>query len=171
MWATFKRDEYVHYGNTTNNRLESHNQKLKDVTSRTFTLSEMFERVVFFVQTSEAEYKHSSFTEEFKIVKSTIHPDINGQCPEAEAICTRYACNKIAEQIKLSLSVEYMVLQREEMVEVESPNKSVYAVKLSGDAGSGCAPAVSIKQCACHVVTSFQQEVAWYHSVGSSSTS
>ena len=47
MWATFKRDEYVHYGNTTNNRLESHNQKLKDVTSRTSTLSEMFEKVVF----------------------------------------------------------------------------------------------------------------------------
>ena len=30
MWATFKRDEFAHYGNTTNNRLESHNQK--DVT-------------------------------------------------------------------------------------------------------------------------------------------
>ena len=33
MWVTFKRDYNAHLGNTTNNRLESHNQKLKDLTS------------------------------------------------------------------------------------------------------------------------------------------
>ena len=27
MWVTFKRDAYVHLGNTTNNRIECHNQK------------------------------------------------------------------------------------------------------------------------------------------------
>ena len=32
MWVTYKRDHHVHLGNTTNNRLESHNQKLKDLT-------------------------------------------------------------------------------------------------------------------------------------------
>ena len=33
MWVTYKRDSYSHLGSTTNNRLESHNQKLKDLTS------------------------------------------------------------------------------------------------------------------------------------------
>ena len=39
MWASFRRDQYLHYGNATNNCLESHNQKLKDVTSHTSSLS------------------------------------------------------------------------------------------------------------------------------------
>ena len=32
MWVSYKRDSYMHLANTTNNRLESHNQKLKDLT-------------------------------------------------------------------------------------------------------------------------------------------
>ena len=46
MWVTYKRDSYSHLGNTTNNRLESHNQKFKDFTSRTSTISEMFRNVL-----------------------------------------------------------------------------------------------------------------------------
>ena len=84
----------------------------------------MFEKVVFFAQTSEAEYKHSSFTEEFKTVKSTIHHGIGEEFSEVETICTQYVCNIIAEQMKLALSVKYMVSQRE-VVEVKSPNESV----------------------------------------------
>ena len=139
MWAMFKRDDYLHYGNTTNNRLESHNQKLKDVTSRTSTLSEMFENVVLLAENSEAEYKHSSFTEEFTTAKSTIHHDIGEHFSEIGAICTQYASNIIAEQMKLALTVKYEVLQREEMIEVKSPNESMYVVKLSCDAdGTVC---------------------------------
>ena len=134
MWATFKRDEFAHYGNTTNNCLESHIQKLKDVTSRTSTLSEMFENVIF-AQTSEDEYKHSSFTEEFKTTKSTIHYDIGEHFLEVKAACTQYAATIIAVQMKLALSVKYMISQREEMMEVKSPNESVYVVKLCHDTG------------------------------------
>lgn len=42
MWVTFKRDFNVHLGNTTNNRLESHNQKLKDLTHRSSSLTEIY---------------------------------------------------------------------------------------------------------------------------------
>ena len=107
MWAAFKRDQYMHFGNTTNNRLESHNQKLKDVTSCTSTLSEMFNYVVLFAQTCESEYKHSTFNEEFKVMKSSSHQSIEG-CSEVEAICTQYASNKISEQLKLATSVKYV---------------------------------------------------------------
>ena len=88
IWTTFNRDEFAHYGNATNNRLESHTQKLKDVTSRTSTLSEMFENVVIFAQTLEDEYKHSSFTEKFITAKSTIYQDIGEHFLEVEATCT-----------------------------------------------------------------------------------
>ena len=83
MWAAFKRDQYMHFGNTTNNRLESHNQKLKDVTSCTSTLSEMFNNVVLFAQMCESEYKYSTFNEEFKVMKSSYHQSIEG-CSEVE---------------------------------------------------------------------------------------
>ena len=67
---TYKRDSYSHLGNTTNNCLESHNQKLKDFTSRTSTLSEMFRNVLTFARNSEAQLKQSSFREEFTSVTS-----------------------------------------------------------------------------------------------------
>ena len=67
---TCKRDSYSHLGNTTNNRLESHNQKLKDLTSRTSTISEMFRNVLTFARNSEAQLKQSSFREEFTSVTS-----------------------------------------------------------------------------------------------------
>ena len=107
MWVTFKRDAYVHLGNTTNNRLECHNQKLKDLTSRTSSLSEMFENVLLFVRTSEAEYKQSSFTEEFTSASSA-NDGISG-IPEIQAACTQYAATIILEQLKLAHSVGYQI--------------------------------------------------------------
>ena len=63
---------------------------------------------------------------------------IGEEISEVGTICTRYACNIIVEQMKLTLSVKYIVSQGEEIVEVKSPNESVYVVKFSGDASSGC---------------------------------
>ena len=41
-WVTFLRDENVHFANTTNNRLECHNHKLKDVTARSMSILRMY---------------------------------------------------------------------------------------------------------------------------------
>lgn len=41
MWVTYEHDQVAHFSNTTNNCLESHNQKLKDVTVRTSSFSPM----------------------------------------------------------------------------------------------------------------------------------
>ena len=171
MWATFKRDQYMHFGNTTNNRLESHNQKLKDVTSRTSTLSEMFNNVVLFAQMCESEYKHSTFNEEFKIMKSSSHQSIEG-CSEVEVIYTQYASNKISEQMKLATSVKYVFSQREGIVEVTSPTNQC---TLSNLVMISHALVLSTKQCSCHAVISLLQGVfynyhyfnsVWYHSIG-----
>ena len=107
MWVTYERDQAVHFCNTTNNRLESHNQKLKDVTSRTSSLSEMFQNVLLFIQTTESETSHVAFTEEFT---SRCTPDtaISG-IAEVQSICTQYAADLIAEQMKLALTIEYTV--------------------------------------------------------------
>ena len=97
----------------------------------------MFNIVVLFAQTCESEYKHSTFNEEFKVMKSSSHQSIEG-CSEVEAICTQYASNKISEQMKLATSVKYVFSQREGIVEVTSPNKSVHFVKPSDDITCTC---------------------------------
>ena len=76
-WVTFLRDENVHLANTTNNRLKCHNHKLKDVTARSMSLSEMFENVLLFSQCNASEYYHKSFLEQFSSFTSGDH-DIPG---------------------------------------------------------------------------------------------
>ena len=107
MWVTYERDQAAHFRNTTNNRLESHNQKLKDLTSRTSSLSEMFQNVLLFIQTTESESSHVAFTEEFTS-RCTQDTSISGVA-EVQSICTQYAADLMVEQMKLALTIEYTV--------------------------------------------------------------
>ena len=50
MWVTYLRDEYLHLANTTNNRLECHHHRLKDLISQSCMLSEMFNHILTFPQ-------------------------------------------------------------------------------------------------------------------------
>ena len=107
MWVTFECDQVAHFCNTTNNRLESHNQKLKDLTSRTSSLSEMFQNVLLFIQTTESESSHVAFTEEFtsRCTQDVAIPGI----ADVQSVCNQYAADLMAEQMKLALTIEYTV--------------------------------------------------------------
>ena len=90
---------------TTNNRLESHNQKLKDLTQRSSTLCEMFQNVIHFARVNATEYSQAAFTEEFTTVCK-----LNEDVDDAEEIrnkLTRYAADMLVEQLKLSKTVHY----------------------------------------------------------------
>ena len=49
MWVSFERDQNVHFGNTTNNRLECCHSKLKDLMGRSSSLNEMFDGLLTFM--------------------------------------------------------------------------------------------------------------------------
>lgn len=115
MWVTFERDQAIHFANTTNNRLESHNQKLKDVTSRSSSLSEMFQNVLLYVRTAESETSHASFTEEFTS-RSTVDSGKPG-VSEIQSVCTQYAADMIVNQLKVAKSVDYEVKLSKENTE------------------------------------------------------
>ena len=120
MWVTFKRDQHLHFANTTNNRLESHNQKLKDVTSRSSSLSDMFQNVLLYARTCAAEYCQQSFTEEF-----TAQSGGDTETPTAQEIrtvCTQYAAN--LEQLKLADTVHYQFTSMETHVVVKYKERS-----------------------------------------------
>ena len=118
---TYKRDHHVHLGNTTNNRLESHNQKLKDLTHRSSTLSEMFQNVLRFSNTSASEYSHAVFKEEFT---TCIFADkgIEG-AQDVRSVCTQYASDTIINQLRLAHTVKY---------EISSENDNDYNVTNKG---------------------------------------
>jgi len=77
VWVPYKRNSYLHLANTTDNCLESHNQKLKDLTQRPLTLREMFQNVIYFSQVYASEYSQAVFTEEFTMV-SKFNKDVAG---------------------------------------------------------------------------------------------
>ena len=75
MWISFQWDCSVHFGNTTNNRLECSHSKLKDLMGR--TSSEMFEGLLTFVKSINQESSHQAFVEQFTTV-STKHDHMPG---------------------------------------------------------------------------------------------
>ena len=87
---TYERDQYLHFANTTNNRLESHNQKLKDLTSKSSCLSELFEKVLLYSRTAASEYSHQSFTEEFT-AQYAYDVSNSSEIQRIQAVCTQYA--------------------------------------------------------------------------------
>lgn len=105
MWVTYKRDKYLHLENTTNNRLESHNQKLKGVTTQSSSLSEMVENVLLYSQISAAEYSKKSFLEELTTL-ATEESSVPG-AQEVISFCTQFAAGLMIEQLKLAISVDY----------------------------------------------------------------
>lgn len=106
------RDENVHFANTTNNRLECHNHKLKDVTTRSMSISEMFESVLLFCRSNASEYDHKSFVEELSSIASA--DDCIPGVLEVTSSCTAYSARLIIEQLKLSQQTQYKIEPRSE---------------------------------------------------------
>ena len=151
MWVTYERDNYEHYANTTNNCLESQNQKIKDVTSRSSSLSKMFDNLLLYIHTCEMEYSHQSFTEEF-----TTPSCIADEIPEASqlfSIFTQYAPSLVAEQLTLSNSVPYVIEETENFTSVSHKNNKHVVTSSSCDCSS-------VPLCIGHVVISLQLELS-----------
>ena len=67
--CTYKMIEYLHLANTTNNCLECHHHRLKDLISQSCMLSEMFNHVLTFSSTHALEYSQKCFVESFPSVQ------------------------------------------------------------------------------------------------------
>lgn len=108
MWVSFKRDSSIHFGNTTNNRLECSHSKLKDLVGRTSSLSEMFKGVLTFIKFVNQESSHQAFVEQFTSV-STKHDQLPGM-KHITAMCTEYASRLLLHQVEVAQKVDYEFL-------------------------------------------------------------
>ncbi|XP_061196045.1 uncharacterized protein LOC133204337 [Saccostrea echinata] len=65
-WAYYKTIKQINLGNTTNNRIESHNQKIKDVLKRNMTLPEAVKNIILLHTGRVHEMAHREFNHTFK---------------------------------------------------------------------------------------------------------
>ena len=106
-WVKFLCDDHLHFANTTNNHLEYHNHKLKDVISWSILITDMFEKVLLFCRTNATEDSHKLFVEQFS-TGSTANDSIPG-VTDICSTCTAHSAERIVEQLKLSHSVKYTI--------------------------------------------------------------
>ena len=105
MWVSFKRDSSIHFGNTTNNKLECSHSKLKELISRTSSLSEMFKGVLTFMKFVDQESSHHAFIEQFTSV-STKLDHVPGM-KDVTTICTEYASRLLHHQVEVAQKIGY----------------------------------------------------------------
>ena len=109
MWASYLRVQYLHLANTTNNRLECHHHKLKDLIGHTSSHSEMFDHVLTFSVTHALEYSQKSFSEEFTSHTTAFD---NILCAnEITSLCTEHAANLVCEQLEIAMKIDYQITQ------------------------------------------------------------
>uniref|UniRef100_A0A8W8MAF0 SWIM-type domain-containing protein n=1 Tax=Magallana gigas TaxID=29159 RepID=A0A8W8MAF0_MAGGI len=65
-WAFYKTIQQINLGNTTNNRMESHNQKIKDILKRNMTLTEAVKSILLLHRGKVNEMTHREFNHTFK---------------------------------------------------------------------------------------------------------
>ena len=105
MWVSFKRDSSIHFGNTTNNRVECSHSKLKELINRTSSLSEMFEGVLTFMKFVDQESSHHAFVEQFTSVCTKLD-HIPGM-KDVTTVCTEYASRLLQHQVEVAQKIEY----------------------------------------------------------------
>ena len=103
-WVKFLCDDHLHFANTTNNRLECHNHKLKDVVTWSMLISDMFEKVLLFCRTNATEYSRKLFVEQFSTCSMA-----NDSIPGVTDIYSTCTAERFVEQLKLSHSVKYTI--------------------------------------------------------------
>ena len=131
MWVSFQRDNFVHFANTTNNRLENSHSKLKQITHHSDSLSQMFRILLLQIGTCASEYAQTAFQEEFK-TSCTADDQVPGVA-QINLVCTRYAAGLIVEQLKVSSSVAYVVTSQDSRTFNVKFNDRHYTVQLSDD--------------------------------------
>ena len=105
MWVSFERDSSIHFGNTTNNRLECSHSKLKELIGRTSSLSEMFEGVLTFMKFMNQESSHHAFVEQFTSVCTKL--DHVPGMKDVTTIYTEYASRLLQHRVEVAQKVDY----------------------------------------------------------------
>ena len=111
-WVAGLYAEIPHLGNTTNNRMESHNSKIKQVVSSSSSLHEMFRNLLSLSSLMSKESSHVAVTSSVKTNYSTKNMS-------SEALVVSNSCTKYAASIILN---ELGRMDDNQMVECQSGN-------------------------------------------------
>lgn len=97
-WANYLTNCHKNLGNTTNNRTESHNEKIKNVLSRNMSLSEAIKGLMLLHQSKAVASEHENFNQELKSAYRLGDRDFTTQ--QILQKLTPYAGNIVLEEMK-----------------------------------------------------------------------
>jgi hypothetical protein len=99
-WAFYKTLKQINLGNTTNNRMEFHNQKIKYVLKRNMTLTEAIKGVLLLHFGKVDEMTHGEFNSTFKTAYRLGDDDVVKDeivKKKHNTLCSRYYYRRIGK--------------------------------------------------------------------------
>ena len=106
MWAMHIRQNCLTYGNNSNNRIESFNQKIKQITNSSDKLASCIEKVLAFNHTSEQQLLFNVFRND---CTTTSTKGLNAVRCSVIDLCTEFAANKCLHQLDIAKKACYIV--------------------------------------------------------------
>nr|XP_047132815.1 uncharacterized protein LOC124805812 isoform X2 [Hydra vulgaris]XP_047132816.1 uncharacterized protein LOC124805812 isoform X2 [Hydra vulgaris] len=136
-WAYYETIKYVNLGNTTNNRSESHNQKIKNILSRKMSLAEAVKCILLLHTCKFEQMAHIEFNQSFK-ESYRLGTDEDVVTDDIVKVLTPYAAGIVIAELKKSrtnLLVLNKVCSCPLQVTMKLPCRHTMAVKIvNGDA-------------------------------------
>ncbi|XP_047138970.1 uncharacterized protein LOC124814911 [Hydra vulgaris] len=136
-WAYYETIKYVNLGNTTNNRSESHNQKIKNILSRKMSLAEAVKGILLLHTCKFEQMAHIEFNQSFK-EPYRLGTDEDVVTDDIVKVLTQYAAGIVIAELKKSCT-DLLVLNKvcscPLQVTMKLPCRHTMAVKIvNGDA-------------------------------------
>lgn len=128
MWSGYESAALINFGNRTNNRLESYNQKLKFVLKHSDTICNCINGLLLMSRSADTDYNLRAVREEKTVL---IHHDVKDDLAVSITnICSDYPSRLILAEYKLMLDGDYKMEETESFYDILSKHRS-YQVTLN----------------------------------------
>lgn len=99
-WASYETDKFPNLGNRTNNRLESHNQKIKTVLDKNMSIAEAIKHLLLLKGSKQLQRAHREFEATLKVSYRLDDSDADGVETKIAKTLTPYACGIVLNELK-----------------------------------------------------------------------
>ena len=144
FWVMHFRKKLRTHGNNTNNKIESHNQKLKKYVSKTMRLPEAIENLSSFI---DETYAKSSFNRYANLKTKIDQRNTDGELIKFSLMCNPKAFQIVNDELRILESVKFEIIE-----ESDETYSVIYKIK---DSTFNVSVAKSMNDCTCLCFSNF----------------
>ena len=144
LWVMHFRKKLRTHGNNTNNKIESHNQKLKKYVSKTMRLPEAIENLSSFI---DETYAKSSFNRYANLKTKIDQRNTDGELIKFSFMCNPKAFQIVNDELRILESVKFEIIE-----ESDETYSVIYKIK---DSTFNVSVAKSMNDCTCLCFSNF----------------